>query len=257
MQRLKISIITLLGTLMLGGCMMVSPQLADGIREGQSQYSKGNYFGAERLLTSAISSDPRSPAVAEAYYVRGLTRLKLNRRSLAEQDLQRALRLANRDDLKANVHVCLATLAFEDENWDIAYVHYKAAEGNLTDLSPSDWILFRLACSAQRSGRWDEGKRYFARILREYPDSETAKSARRMLNCEYFTIQTGAYSTPSGASVQVMRLRQVKLPVRTEVININNRSLQGVFVGRYKDYYQATKGLNMVKRVIPDARIVP
>jgi tetratricopeptide (TPR) repeat protein len=243
--------------LMIGGCVMISPQLADGIRDGQKQYSKGNYFGAERLLTSAISSDPRSPAVAEAYYVRGLARLKLNRRSLAIQDFQRALRLAKRDDLKANVHVCLATIAFEDENWDAAYTHYKAAEGNLTDLSPSDWILFRLACSAQRSGRWESGKKYFARILREYPGSETAKSARRMLNCEYFTIQTGAFTNISSANDQLIKLRRVNFPVRTEVINANNRSLNGVFVGRYKDYYQATKGLNMVKRVVPDARIVP
>jgi hypothetical protein len=136
-------------------------------------------------------------------------------------------------------------------------MHYKAAEGNLTDLSPSDWILFRLACSAQRSGRWDMGKKYFARILREYPDSETSRSARRMLKCEYFTIQTGAFSSSAGSSTQMMKLREIRLPARTEVININNRSLQGVFVGRYKDYYQATKGLNLVKRVVPDARIVP
>ena len=180
--RFYIIIVFLLG---LNGCSLVNPDLAEGIREGQKQYARKNYLGAERLLTAAISKDPRSPAVVEAYYIRGLARLKLYRMNIAQQDFKRALALATRDDLKANVHVCLASIAFEQEDWDTAYKYYKAAEVNLPILSPSDWILFRLASSAQRSGRWEEGKKYFGRILREYPNSEVAKSAKRYMNWNF------------------------------------------------------------------------
>jgi tetratricopeptide (TPR) repeat protein len=255
MQLKRLVLIILVSV--LSGCSLVSPQFADGIREGQKQYARNNYLGAERLLTATISKDPRSPAVAEAYYIRGLSRLKLNRRSLAQQDFQRALQLANREDLKANVYVCIGSIAFEDGDWEIAYTHYKAAENNLPILSPSDWILFRLASSAQRSGRWGEGKKYFARILREYPTSDVAKSAKRYMNSEYFTIQTGAFADRSGAAKQIQQLKRINLPVRIEDVHSNGRLLQGVFVGRYPDYYQAGKGLERVTGVIPDARIVP
>lgn len=256
MRFLKQSIVV--GILVcLGGCSMVNPDLAEGIREGQKQYARKNYLGAERLLTEAISKDPRSPAVAEAYYIRGLARLKLFRMNIAQQDFKRALALATREDLKGNVHVCLASIAFEQEDWDTAYKYYKAAEVNLPILSPSDWILFRLASSAQRSGRWEEGKKYFARILREYPDSEVAKSARRYMNCEYFTIQTGAFSNSLGAQAQASQLQQAGLSARVDVVNMNGKSLKGVFVGRYNYYSQASKGLAKVQKVIPEARIVP
>lgn len=236
---------------------MVNPDLADGIREGQRQYARRNYLGAERLLTEAISKDPRSPAVAEAYYIRGLARLKLFRANVAQQDFKRGLVLATREDLKGNCQVCLGSIAFEQENWDLAYKYYKAAEVNLPILSPSDWILFRLASSAQRSGRWEEGKKYFAKILLEYPESEVAKSARRYMNCEYFTIQTGAFSNMSGAYAQMAELQKAGLPVRSGVITVNGQSLKGVFVGRYNYYTQASKGLARVQKIIPGARIVP
>ncbi|NLE29760.1 MAG: tetratricopeptide repeat protein [Phycisphaerae bacterium] len=252
--RFYIIIVFLLG---LNGCSLVNPDLAEGIREGQKQYARKNYLGAERLLTAAISKDPRSPAVAEAYYIRGLARLKLYRMNIAQQDFKRALALATRDDLKANVHVCLASIAFEQEDWDTAYKYYKAAEVNLPILSPSDWILFRLASSAQRSGRWEEGKKYFGRILREYPNSEVAKSAKRYMNCQYFTIQTGAFSNASGAQAQMSELRQAGLPARSEIINVNGKTLKRVSVGRYNYYSQASKGLAKVQKVVPNARIVP
>jgi len=256
MQCLKISLVTIiLGS--VAGCSFVNPRLADGIREGQKQYARGNYIGAERLLTDAISKDPQSPAVAEAYYIRGLARLKLLQHSIAEQDFRRALRLAARDDLKANAHVCLGSMAFEHQEWDTAYKHYRLAESQLPVLSPGDWILFRLACSAQRSGRWNEGKKYFARILREYPDSDVARVARRDIGYEYFTIQTGAFASQQGAYLQFNQIKRYGLPVRIEVINKDSRSLRAVYVGRYNDYYQASKGLIKVKGIVPDARIVP
>jgi tetratricopeptide (TPR) repeat protein len=236
---------------------MVNPDLADGIREGQKQYARKNYLGAERLLTEAISKDPRSPAVAEAYYIRGLARLKLYRPNVAQQDFKRALGLATREDLKGNVYVCLGSIAFEEENWDQAYQYYRKAEKNLPLLSPGDWILFRLASSAQRSGRWDEGRKYFARILREFPDSEVARSAARYVNCQYFTIQTGAFANMVGAQTQMMELQRAGLPVRSNPVNINGQMLKGVYVGRYNDYSKASKGLAKVQKVIPNARIVP
>ncbi len=257
MQRFILTVLTImLG--FLAGCSNINQKMADGIREGQRQYSRGNFLGAERILTGAISTEPDNPAVAEAYYIRGLARLKLLRHSVAEQDFQRALRLTDREDLRANAHVCLGSIAWEDEAWDTAFQHYRLAADNLTLLSPSDWILFRLASSAQRSGRWEEGRKFYARILREYPDSETVRTARKNLNYWYFTIQLGAFATPQGAYARVAELKRYGLtPKVYPMETADGRSLKGVFIGRYNDYYQATKGLLKVKKVVQEARIVP
>ena len=257
MQRYGMAIVAVfLG--LISGCSNVTPKLAEGIREGQKQYARSNYIGAERILTGAISTDPDSPATAEAYYIRGLARLKLMRPSVAKQDFQRALKRSEREDLRANAHVCLGSIAYDEGDWDAAYEHYRAAEKNLTFLSPSDWVLFRLASSAQRSGRWDDGRKYYARILREFPESETVRGARRNLNHSYFTIQVGAFSNAYGAYARVKDLQRAGLTAKVyTVLNNEGRSLKGVFIGRYNDYYQAVKGLAKVKRVVPEARIVP
>lgn len=257
MQRFILMALTIsLG--LLAGCSNVNKKMAEGIREGQRQYSRGNFLGAERVLTGAVSVEPENPAVAEAYYIRGLARLKLMRHSVAEQDFQRALRLTDREDLRGNAHVCLGSIAWEDEEWDTAYQHYRLAADSLTLLSPSDWILFRLASSAQRSGRWEEGRKYFARILREYPDSETTRAARKNLSYWYFTIQLGAFSTPQAAFARVAELKRYGLKTKVYPMTApDGRALKGVFLGRYNDYYQATKGLIKVRRIVSEARIVP
>ncbi|MFA5863662.1 MAG: tetratricopeptide repeat protein [Phycisphaerae bacterium] len=257
MHIYKLAIVaTILG--ILSGCSNVDLKMADGIREGQKQYSRGNFIGAERILSGSISMDPKNPAAAEAYYIRGLARLKLLKHSTAGQDFQRALRIADREDLRANAHVCLGSIAYELGDWDIAYQHYKAAEENLPHLSPSDWILFRLASSAQRSGRWDEGKKYYARILLEFPESETAKGARRNMNYGYYAIQVGAFSTAQSAFARVYQLKRAGVTAKVyPITTAEGRSLKGVYVGRYNDYYQAGKGLVKIRKIIPEARIVP
>jgi len=137
----------------LGGCNQPDRKLTDGIREGHRLYSQGNYIGAERKLGAVISSYPSSPVSAEAYYIRGLVRVRQGRTILAEQDFKRAIELAKRDDLKTNAHICLGSIYFERKLWDKAYHHYRRACDNLPKLSPNEWVLYRLGLSAQRTGR--------------------------------------------------------------------------------------------------------
>jgi tetratricopeptide (TPR) repeat protein len=209
------------------------------------------------VLTRALANDPDSSAAAEGYYIRGLAGLKLLKHSVAAQDFRRAIRLTNREDLRANAHVCLGSIAYERGQWDEAYKNYQAAEGNLTHLSPSDWILYRLASSAQRSGRWEEGKQYYARIIREFPNTDVSVSARKNLKYDYFTIQVGAFSDSQGAAVKMNELRRLKLSARVDSLNVNGRTLKVVTVGRYNDYDKASKGLGRIRKIVPDARIVP
>ncbi len=255
-QRYVITTFTLISCL-LAGCQRVDPKLKSGLKEGEKLYSEGNYLGAERKLSTAISVGPSSPAVAEAYYLRGLSRLKLNRLILAEQDFQRTLKVTNREDLKTNANICLGSIYFKQKKWEKSYIHYQSSAHKLPILSPNDWVLYRLGLDSQRTGRWDEGKRTFARLIREFPGSEAAKLAKLKINYHYYTIQAGAFSSSARARRRVASLKRVGLPARIENAEADGKSLKVVIVGNYDDIYEASRELREVKRQVPDARIVP
>ncbi len=253
-HTIGISIILLI---FLAGCNQPDKKLVAGIKDGQRLYSQGNYIGAERKLGAVISDYPSSPASAEAYYIRGLVRVRQGRTILAEQDFKRAIELANRDDLKTNAHICLGSIYFKRKLWDNAYHHYLKASDNLPRLSPNEWVLYRLGLAAQRTGRWKQARKYFARLMREFPDTQAARLARSKIEYEFFTIQAGAFSNRSGAMRRYKRLRSKGLSVRIENQGTDGKTLNVVFVGKYKDLYDAERYLKKVKRIVPDARIVP
>ncbi len=241
----------------INGCSQPDKKLVEGIKQGQQLYSQGNYVGAERKLGTVISAYPSSPASAEAYYLRGLVRVKEGRKILAEQDFKRAIELTKRDDLKTNAHICLGSIYFDRKLWDNAYHHYRQACKNLPKISPNEWVLYRLGLTAQKTGRWKEAKKYFARLMREFPDTKAAKLARNKIGYEFFTIQAGAFSKPYGAKKRYNQLRSQGLAVRIESQAANGKMLNIVFVGKYENIYKANEILKKVRNIVPDARIVP
>ncbi len=256
-MRVLLAFVIFVTIFSLVGCNQPNKKLVEGIKKGQQLYSEGNYVGAERELGTVISAYPSKPACAEAYYLRGLVRIKQNQTILAEQDFKRALELAKRDDLKTNAHICLGSIYFERKLWDNAYHHYKQACNNLPKVSPNEWVLYRLGLAAQKTGRWREARKYFARLIREYPESQAARLARARIGYNYFTIQAGAFSKVSGAKKRSSELEAHGFDTRIETHINNGSKLYVVFVGRYKNYYQATGTLNKVKKFVSDARIIP
>jgi len=239
------------------GCQRVNSRLAEGIRRGQRQYAAGNFVGAERVLSSAIAVQPSSPAAAEAYYIRGLTRLKQGQVQGAEADFICAVELAERDDLETNCRICLGSIAHDRGDWRGAYEQYDKVADRLPSVSPNDWILYRLGDSAQKIGKWSKARKYFGTVIREFPNSQAATLAKRKLKFSYFTIQAGAFSRAANARARVALLEKANLPARRETRNRNGKPLQIVYVGKYGDFASAAGALERVKTIVSDARIVP
>ena len=255
-RKLKFSL-SMLGCFWLGCQQQVNPEVVEGIRVGDRNYRQGNWIGADEALTAAIRAEPYSPATAEAYYIRGLTRLKRGDMRAAETDFTSAAKLADREDLKANAQVCLGSIAYERESFAQAYNYYRSAVSNLPRVSPNDWVLYKLGISAQKVGEWDAAKRYLGRLIREYPGGETAQRARERLDWDYFTIQAGAFTNRDNALSRVEQLRRASLPAYREVRENGGKPVQVVYVGRYKDFKSAAESLDKVKRVVSDAQIIP
>jgi tetratricopeptide (TPR) repeat protein len=240
------------------GCQQqTNRDLAEGIRQGDANYRQGNYVGAERDLSRAIQADRSAPEAAEAYYIRGLTRLKQSKIPAAEEDFICAIQLGNRNDIKANCQVCLGSIAFERENYVSAYKYYAAAAENLPQISPNDWVLYRLSVSAQKIGQWDSGRQYLAKLIREYPEGEAARLARKRLHYSCFTIQAGSFRQPAGARALMVQLQRQFLPVRAEAQQVGSDVHQVVYVGRFRDFKSAREMLDKVRKTVPDALILP
>jgi len=240
------------------GCQSNEAKLADSIAEGNRLYQQDNYLGAERVLTAAISANPQDPIVAEAYYIRGLIRSKeATQVRLAEQDFLAAMRLTKRKDLKTNCETCIASIAYEKAEWTRAYQYYSMAAPDLPIVSPSDWVLYRLGVTAQKVGKWDEARKAFARLIRDFSQSDAAKLARKRISYDYFTIQAGVFTKPAGATERLKKLQQAALPAKIEQQTRDNGRCQVVCVGAYSDYDSALNALAKVKSVVDDAQIVP
>jgi tetratricopeptide (TPR) repeat protein len=235
------------------GCLQVNPKLADGIRQGDRSYRQGNLLGAERVLTQALAEDNSSPEAGEAYYLRGLVRLKLNKVREAQSDFVRAAEITQSDEVKANARACLGSIAFNKKQYQQAYVFYRQAADSLPQISPTDRVLYRLAVSAQRIGQWQTAQRTFSQIIRNYPDTASAKEAQKAIKYNYYTIVAGAFANASSATVRVNALNKAGLPARIEW----NGTLNSVRVGRYNNYPLAERALQRVRQVVPEALIVP
>lgn len=251
--RKLVLFIFLAGCWCISGCRQIDAKLADNIRRGDRHYREGNLIGAEQVLTAALQMDSTGPAAAEAYYLRGLTRLKRRQTRQAEADFLCAVALAKRKDLKADCHVCLGSIAYGRGNFEGAYEHYRASAKHLPPVSPSDRVLYRLGESAQRLGKWREGRKYLGKVIRDFPHSETARLARKRVGYDFFTIQAGAFRKRAGVRSRLADLRRAGLAARSTA----NSDLQIVYVGKYSDFELARASLDKVKQVVPDARIVP
>lgn len=235
------------------GCNQPARQIEEGIRLGEQLYNSGNLLSAERTLTDAIELAPRESAVAEAYYLRGLVRLKLGNTILAEQDLIKALELAKREDLKTNAHICLGSIYYDKGQWQKTYDHYIKVVDKLNKASPSDWILYRLGLVSQRLGRWDKAKLFFARLIREFPRSEAARLAEAKMQYEAFTIQAGAFKEYRHAQTRIEELKRLGLEA-----NIKKKGgLYIVYIGSWPTRKEAEKIYNKLKNKISDLQIIP
>ena len=97
-------------------------------QQGTELYNDGNYIQAIYLLNQAIEFNPQ---FAEAYYVRGLTYLKLDSLETATEDLEKARELPpvtekpGYDEADIDFQLALADMA--RKNYDIAEEGLKKA----------------------------------------------------------------------------------------------------------------------------------
>jgi tetratricopeptide (TPR) repeat protein len=243
----------------IAGCDRLPASAVTQIREGHQAYQQQNYAGAQQRLSSVIAAHPTQPDIAEAYYVRGLAALKRGQTEQARQDFLAGMRLVERPDLRALLQAQLGNLAYESGLYEAAVVRYQKAEPDLPERDPTNRILLRYGISLQRCGRFNDAKLVLADLLTRFPHGPVAADARRRAGWvgDHYAIQCGVYARQPNAQSTARQLRSkgVKASAWRETRNGSVRYV--VRAGKYARRSDAERALPAIRRIIPDAFVVP
>ena len=208
--------------------------------DAHQNYQRGSFSAADAKFTQVIRKNPTSDALSELYYFRGLTRLQLARRNEARDDFRRGATAYGRELTQVYCAVSLANLDYEDgKDASAVSLYSQALDHPVKDL-PIDAILYRLAVSLQRMGRWDEADRRLAKLLSDHGNSTFAPLGRRRFQATHFSLQAGAFSSRGNAEVLAGKIRPMGYPVSLAVTESKGKMLHTVIVGRFRTYAEAS-----------------
>jgi tetratricopeptide (TPR) repeat protein len=260
-QRLHVyrSLIVLAALSVLIGCTNLPPAERETLIRASDMYSRGEVTSSETQLNRLIEDYSTTQEIAEAYYLRGLCRIRKGQDSDAQRDFERAIQKSKRDDLTALSRASLAALAYKQGRWTQAAGLYGKSIPHLPNKPPTDLILYCAGVSMQRIGKWKEAAYKFGRILRQFRDRPICSDARRMAGWshEYYSIQLGAFKNADKAANTVRSYREKNLDAVQEHLPRYGGALWVVMAGRYKNYADARSDLPRVRKIQPGAFIIP
>jgi len=213
---------------------------------------------AIEACTRFIRMYPHAEQTGEAYYIRGLARIRLGETLQGKADFIKALELTKRKDLIALAHCRLGELAYRAGQMDEAKIHYKSALKAVPQgASPADEAMYVLGCILQREGKWIEADVYFDRVIYLFRDSPFSKRASQRVHARGWTVQAGALSRVEMAKVLEKKLQRKGLPARMDADLKEGKLLYVVYIGSYKTHNEAQRELVRVRKIASDAFITP
>lgn len=242
---------------LLAGCVEAPKRDRAALERGFEQYGSRQYVLAERAAGEFIAKYPKDPAVDEAFYLRGVSRMARGEKAGAAADLNEAIAKADRADIKAQANRALGEMAFDGGRYEQAIGYYQAALGHYPKERPDSLTLYRLGASLQALGRWDEARPYFARVVALRQDPALVQRAVNRKDLNGYALQFGAFSTEKGAMdyARALRARGVQAVVVREM---GDRSLLYlVRAGTYRTFAEADVARSRIYKAYPQVRVSP
>jgi len=241
------------------GCTTLPPSEREALVQATNMYTRGDTAAASTRLDRMIRDYGSAKEIAEAYYVRGLCRVKEGQVQPAVSDFEQAIQKSHREELTARCKASMAAVFYKQGNWSRAAELYQAAVPALPDQPPTDQILYFTGVALQRAGKWKDAAFPLARILRQFRDRPIASSARQLATWphDYFSIQLAAYTNAEAAEQSARAYKAKGLDAFHENIARGGQALWVVMVGRYQNYADAAASLANMRKHEPGAFIIP
>ena len=247
----------ILGCLAIVGCSELPPDAVLRIRQSDRAYRLARFDESERLAAAVIRDHPAHADAAEAYYLRGLSRIRSGDQNDGRRDMQTGLKLCDRPQLEALLQ--LAHLAYGDGRYGPAARLYERSLNCGVDQAHRDEIWFRYGLSLQRGGAFPAARTALERVRTQWPAGSSAARASANLawRSDFFSVQCGAYTSASGARTAAGQLRRDGIDVYVTTAAVGGDLRHLVCAGHYPDHAAARRGLNALRHIQPDAFIVP
>ena len=270
-MRTACAALCLAAIVLLAGCpATVGPEGRKQLLDSQAAYQRGDDAGAIETSSAFIKQYPTTEEAGEAYYVRGMARIRPNQRAAGKpaidssallagkQDFQAALGLTKRKDLLCGANLALGNLAYDDGDMRSAEQHYKAVLDNTAaGAAPADQALYRLGCALQRVGRWREADHYFARLSQLFDKTELSRRAELRMNATRWSVQAGAFVTKEAAEDMQRKLAAAGLQPRVDLEKRGEQIMHLVRVGNFPTFDPAQAELPRVQALVKDAFVTP
>ena len=242
------------------GCNQIPQSVMEQMEQAFQELDAKDYNGCEQMLNPIITSYGHSAGIAPAYYMRGQCRLRKAQREQAQMDFNTARYLTKDKKFRSWIDAQLGNIAFDDGSYGQACIHYRDAAKHMPQRPPADRVLYQYGVALQRTKQFANAREILRRVFTEFPSSQCASQARRKYSWDrdHYAIQCGSFSTLESANQEASRLRQEGVDaIAYPEFDDNGRKRFVIRVGRFTSYLQANRRLEAVRRVQPDAFIVP
>jgi tetratricopeptide (TPR) repeat protein len=241
----------------LGACTDGQKTARESLAGGYSAFSGGQYVQAESAADEYIAKYPRDSVADEAYYLRGLSRMALGKRTAAVADLQNAIALSDREDLKAKANRALGDSAYESGQYDVAEKYYLACAYYYGGQKKEALVLFRLGATLQAQGKWDDARPWFQKVLELHPEASLIQRSLVRRDRRYFSLQFGAFKNPAMAQNLARQLQTAGLQAFVDSEVRENDLIFLIRAGQYNTFREATAARDSMLARYPMAAVIP
>jgi tetratricopeptide (TPR) repeat protein len=196
---------------LIAGCTTEADRAS--LQQGFAKYQARQPEESESIADKLITSNPYSPSVDEAYYLRGLSRMLRGNRAGASADLHEAIQKTSRADLKGKASWALGDIAYDQSQWDEAQKDYQQAlsSGAVTGANVA-YLNYRVGASLQNKGEWTAAQSWFGRAAGENAAPDIKERAVGRMYASSFSLQYGAFHEGPRAREMANQLQAAGVP---------------------------------------------
>jgi tetratricopeptide (TPR) repeat protein len=234
-------------------------ELAEGFAALESQ----QFDAAMAKADAYLAKNPSGAGTAEALYLRGRgleQRVKANPDE-ARSNLQsarnayiEALGHSPSPQVETYIRTSLGNVAYFQDDYTTALKEWTAVYDKLSDPQIKSWVLYRIALSQQRLGRFADADRVFTQVEQQYPGTLPADRSREKRGARGFTVQFATFLNAATADSAIATLRAQGV-LATKRADAQGRSV--VMAGPVPTYQQALTIRAAHLSKYPDAIILP
>ncbi len=202
-----------------------------------------NFEAAKTLAESFIAENPSSPQIAQVRYYLGISQLGLAHYEQARSEFEGVLHSASSDNLYDKAWLGIIDSLGMQRNFE---EDLRQSEQFLSKRPHSEFlsvIYLKLGRANLKLSRWDKAQGYLKKIIRDFPKSLEAHTARQLLEEKrYFAIQVGSFLDQSKALALADDLKKKgEYAYLVETTDRDGRVFYRVRVGQLKSLNEANR----------------